>query len=408
MRQRFVTNRRALMRGAGAAALTAATPIGALRAQSPVKIGVILPTSGVLAVPGQASRRGVELGAKLIGAAGGPAMEFLYVDTESKAENGRIAAERLIQEGCSMLIGAWDSGTTISAAQVAEQAGVPLLVNIASAPQITEQGFTQVFRNFTPGTTLVFNAVQRIKELSDLTGIAPKTAVLMHVNDTFGQAVAGGVNALWDRLEVGIEIVDQISYDLRARDLSVEVAKAKSAGADLLMPVTRVNDAILIVREMVKQDFNPMGIIGPGSPGPYEKAFTDATGKFGDEYITCVPWYDPTNERTRDVIAAFAAEYPDQRFELNVGFSYEAVEIAADAVSRAASSDPAAIREALAATDLADHIMYGGPIQFDEKGQNTNIGGAMLQNHNGEPVVIGPNEIAVADPIFPMTPFRER
>jgi branched-chain amino acid transport system substrate-binding protein len=265
-----------------------------------------------------------------------------------------------------------------------------------------------LFRNFTPATTLVYNAVARIKDLSSLTGVQPKTAVLMHVNDTFGQGVAGGVNALWGKLGIEIEIVDQISYDIRARDLSVEVAKAKSAGADLLMPVTRVNDAILIVREMVKQQFSPMGIIGPGSPGPYEKAFTDATGKFGDEYMTSVPWYDPTKDITQQAIAAFSEMYPDERFELNVGFSYEAVQIAADAISRAGTADPGAIHEALAATKIDEHIMYGGPIEFDEKGQNPNIGGALLQNQGGEPVVIGPSEIAVAEAVFPMTPFSER
>jgi len=293
-------NRRGVLAGTGAAALSAAFLSRPVWAQgAPVKIGVILPTSGVLANPGQAARRGIELGAALLGDAAGMPLEFHYADTESKAENGRLAAEGLIQQGCTLLIGAWDSGATISAAQAAEQAGVPLLVNIASAPQITEQGFTQLFRNFTPATTLVANAVLRIKELSGLTGVAPRTAVLLHVNDTFGQGVSGGVNALWGKLDVPIEIVDQISYDVRAREVSVEVARAKATGADLLLPVTRVNDAILIVREMVRQNYNPMGIIGPGSPGPYEKAFTDATGKYGDEYMVCVPWYDPTRAETQ-------------------------------------------------------------------------------------------------------------
>jgi branched-chain amino acid transport system substrate-binding protein len=78
-----------------------------------------------------------------------------------------------------VLCGAWDSGTTISAAQAAEAAKIPLLVNIASAPQVTEQGFTQVFRNFTPGGVLVRNAVARIKELIGGKSVAPKTAVLL-------------------------------------------------------------------------------------------------------------------------------------------------------------------------------------------------------------------------------------
>ena len=86
-------------------------------------------------------------------------MEFIYGDAESKPENGRVVAERLIRDGCTLLIGTNDSGSTISVAQAAEAAKIPFLINIASAPQITEQGFTQIFRNFPPATTLVGNAV---------------------------------------------------------------------------------------------------------------------------------------------------------------------------------------------------------------------------------------------------------
>ena len=247
----------------------------------------------------------------------------------------------------------------------------------------------------------------RIKELGAATGIEPKTAVLLHVNDTFGQGLVRGVDALWDRLQVPIKITDRISYDVRARDLSVEVAKAKAVGADLLMPVTRVNDAILIVREMVKQNWSPMGIISPGSPGPYEKAFTDALGKYADGYMSCVPWYDPTKKRTQEIVRRFERETGD-RFDLNVGFAFEAVEVAADAIKRAGSPDPAAIHAALKTTNITDHILYGGPIRFDEKGQNPNIGGVMLQNQNGKPVVVSPQDASEAKAIFPLVPFDRR
>ena len=108
--------------------------------------------------------------------------------SESKPENGRVVAERLIRNGCTLLIGTNDSGSTISVAQAAEAAKIPFLINIASAPQITEQGFTQIFRNFPPATTLAGDAVARIKELGATTGVEPKTAVIFHVNDTLAKA----------------------------------------------------------------------------------------------------------------------------------------------------------------------------------------------------------------------------
>lgn len=403
-----VFTRRKIVQMTAAGAAVGALPLYPAWAASPTKVGVLLPTSGVYAASGQAARKGIEYGALVNKEQGGPELELIFADTESKPENGRVAAEKLIRAGCTVLIGAWDTGATISAAQAAEAAKVPLVINIGSAPQITEQGFTQVFRNFTPVTTLIESSVTRIKELAASSAKPPKTAVLLYVNDSYGQAALTGVSALWDQQNVPIRIVDKIGYDVKAKDLSVEVAKAKATGADLLLPLTRVNDAIMIVRESVKQNYNPMAIIGPGSAGPYERAFTDAVGKYGDDYMICVPWYNPQNPRATALVERYEKMNPGARFELNVGFSFEAVEIVADAVKRAKSSEPPALHAALKTTHITDHVMFGGPIRFDEKGQNPNIGVVMLQNRNGQPIVVGPKDIAVAAPVFPMRPFDQR
>ena len=197
------TSRREVLKAAAAATALSALPFpGVLRAQSqPLKVGVILPLTGPIAAPGLASKRGMDLAFKMY-AEQGMQMEPQYADFESKAENGRLAAERLLRDGCSVLIGAWDSGATISAAQAAEAAKVPLVVFVASAAQITEQGFTQVFRNFTNGTQLTRDAIQLIKGLEKTTGRDIKTAVVMHVNDTFGMAMNNGIQALWKKLDV--------------------------------------------------------------------------------------------------------------------------------------------------------------------------------------------------------------
>ena len=98
----------------------------------------------------------------------------------------------------------------------------------------------------------------------------------------------------------------------------------------------------------------------------------------------------------------------DARFDLNAAFAFEAVQIAADAIKRANSNEPAAIHAALKSTDIKDHIVYGGPIRFDEKGQNPNIGVVMLQNQNGRPVVVGPADASEAKAVFPLVPFDKR
>jgi len=401
------SRRRVLAAGTATAALSALAFPGLVRAQtSALKVGVILPLSGVLSFPGIATRKGTELAIKMLGEQG-TKLDVSFVDTESKPENGRVAAEKLIRDGCSILVGAWDSGATISAAQAAEAAKVPLVVNIGSAPQITEQGFTQVFRNFVRADEIVSKGAGLFKNMIG-GSFQPKTVVVLHVNDTFGQAVAGATKGAWEKAGVNLKILDTISYDARARDLSVEVAKAKATGADLVAPITRVNDAILIVRELVKQDYNPMAIYGPSSPGPYEKAFTDALGKYANDYLVSVPWYDPGRPFTKRVLERWSKEFSNDRFELNSGFGWEGMLVVADAFRRAQSTKPADLHAALRQTNITDHIMYGGPIAFDAKGQNTNIGVPMLQVQNQLPVVVAPAEVAQSKPVLPMQKWSQR
>lgn len=401
-------HRRKALKGALGATALSALPLRFPRAQGAVKVGVMSPTTGILGAAGQAAQRGFELALEMLREKAGPPIELLFVDTESRAETGRVAAEKLIRDGAVVLVGAIDSGATISASQVAESAKVPLVVNVGAAPQITERGYTQIFRNFMPSTDLIAQAVERIKELFETSSVQPKTAVMLYVNDTFGQTASKAVSSLWSKLGIPVRILDQIGYDARARDLSIEVAKARAAGPDLVLTVNRVNDGILIVQEMVKQNFSPTAIISPGSPGSYEKPFTDTLGKYSNDYLNAVPWYDVKNSRTSKVVEAFRRKHPDQRFELNTAFSFEALEIVADALARAASPTPAAVHAALRTTDIEDHITTGGPIRFDAKGQNTNIRSALLQNRDQAPIVVGPASLAVAQPRFPMVPFGQR
>src|SRR5690606_25111224 len=93
---------------------------------------------------------------------------------------------------------------------------------------------------------------------------------------------------------------------------------------------------------------------------------------------------------------------------LNVGFTFEAILVAADAAQRAGSTRPEALIEALRKTEIEKRMMIGGPIVFDEKGQNKNVQSAVLQNRDGGPKVVLPKEAAEAAPVFPMPPWSQR
>src|SRR4030088_914065 len=258
---------------AAAGALAALSPFGIVRAQAQkLKVGVILPRSGYLSFIGQSCQKGADLAPGVIKELLGVEVELMNADFETNVDTARTRAERLIQEGANVLVGPFDSGAAAAIAQVAEQRGVPFIINIAAAPQITEQGYKFVFRNFQTAGDIVRNGLDLIGELFQATNSVPRSAVYMHVNDTFGQAMTKGTGAILPtRTQLPFKIVDQISYDPAAKDLTVEVSKARAANADFVLFVCRLNDAILLRREMVKQRWNPMGIVSPGSPGRYEE-----------------------------------------------------------------------------------------------------------------------------------------
>ena len=397
---------------AATAAASALQPFGIVRAQgAKLKVGVLLPRSGFQGLIGQSCQKGADLAPGVIKEMLGVDIELMNADTETNVDTARTRAERLIQEGAHVLVGAFDSGQSSAIAQVAEQRGIPYIINIAAAPPITEQGYKFVFRNFQTAGDIVGNGLSLIGDLFRATNTVPRTAVFMHVNDTFGQAMAKGIGAVMPRqTQLPFKNVDTISYDPAAKDLTVEVSKAKSSNADFLLLVCRLNDAIVLRREMVKQRWNPMGVISPGSPGMYEEQFYKTLGKLSEHCISNVPWFNPTAELTKIVEKAFLKQNPQDKLVfhgLNAGFTFEAILIAADSFKRARSTDPRTLADAVRQTNITSKMMLGGPIKFNAKGQVEGIGSACVQNLNLTPTVVLPAAAATAKPVFPFPDYRK-
>ena len=402
-------SRRTVAAGLGALGITAGVaPFNIVRAQSgPLKVGVLLPRSGYQAGIGQDCQRGVDVTAGLLKELGLPELQIMNADTETNVEVARSRAEKLISEGAQVLMGAFDSGQSTAIAQVAEQKGIPYVINIAAAPPITEQGYKFVFRNFPTAPIILRDAFLNHKEIFAATGAAPKTAVFLHVNDTFGTAMSKAIPGLMPKFDMPYQILETISYDPAARDLSVEVSKAKATKADALIMVSRLNDAILLTREMVKQRWSPMAVLSMG-PGWYEDQYLKTLGKLGDGPLSFVPWYDPNKPLSKKLEAALAKAHPGVNLNTNHVYSFEALLVAADAYKRAGSTDPNQLAEAIRKTNITNNVSPGPGIQFDAKGQNDKLLNSAIQNRGGKLVTVAPKVAANAKPEVPMKPYDKR
>jgi branched-chain amino acid transport system substrate-binding protein len=405
-----VLGRRQVLAGALAAGIDLAAP-AVVRAQSQaLKIAVLLPRSGYLATAGQSCHRGALVAPKVL-ADFDYRVDLLHADIESNPETARALAQRVINEGAECIVGALDSASTLAIAQVCEQRQIPLVVNIGSAPQLTEQGYQFLVRNFPTSGMVLSNGLARIKDVIAATNIKPRTAIFIHTNDSFGTAQRQAMDKMLPTAGLPFRLAKFIPFDPSAQDLSAEVTKIRGHNPDVVLVVTRPADAVKLVRDMVRQHYQPMAIISPGARGLFDEELYQALGPLADYHIDVLPWAKHNAGLTQALAAAFKLEQPHLRFVVecfNVGFTFEALLIAADAFRRAGSANGRELMAALKSTDIADHIMIGPAIRFDPKGQNTGIPSACVQNRHRTPTVVLPPDVATVAPVLPEPPWVGR
>jgi branched-chain amino acid transport system substrate-binding protein len=203
------------------------------------------------------------------------------------------------------------------------------------------------------------------------------------------------------------KLAQTISYDPTARDLSVEIAKAKATGAEALLVVSRLNDAILLTRELVKQRWSPQAILSMG-PGWYEEQYLKTLGKLSDGPLSFVPWYDPNKPLSKKLEEALAKAHPGINLNTNHVYTFEALLVAADAYKRAGSTDAKTLAEAVRTTHITNNVSPGPGIMFNAKGQNDKLKDSAIQNRGGKLVTVAPKEAANAKVEWPMKPYDKR
>jgi branched-chain amino acid transport system substrate-binding protein len=404
-------NRRAFLKIS--AAVGATTAISGfptiLRAQAPeIKIGSIQPVTGVISDIGISMRRGNQLAVDDINAhggiksMGGAKLKLLLADTEAKEEVARSEAERLIKEGAVCLVGPFLSGNAMTIATLCEQRGVPFVMDVAAADEITQKGFKYSFRCFPTSTNFATNMLLYMGQIMKEKNISKIKGVVTNTGDLFGRTQGATFLKFIKEKNFPIEVLSHIEYPLGIQDLSAEVSKIKALKPEVLFPITRPGDAKLMIRELYKQRVELSGIIGPGSPGLYEPEFIRDMKALSEYVMDNVPWYNPQGKMYKQVNAEFSKKYPGKYIDTNSGFAYLAVMVIADALERAKSTKPDSLVEALRKTYMKQDLMVGGAVTFNHKGDNVNADSAMVQVLEGSVKVVLPLKSAEAKYVYPM------
>lgn len=353
-----------------------------------IKIGNILPLSGSAAPLGKIGQEARDMAVEEINAAGGiksmngAQIEMIYADSKGDPATGVSEAERLItHEQVALITGCYQSGVAMPSTEVAERYGIPYIVPVPSEDQITERGFKYIFRVAEKTSWRNRDQVTFVNEMAEKFDTPIKTVALIYENTSWGQ---GAVRA-WEKYipEAGLEIVLKEPYPSNSSDLTPVVLKCKNLNPDIIMLVSYVSDAALLTNTFAEHKVMPKAFVGT-SGGFADPAYFELTGDNCEYYFDISTWEPDVNRPFSEEVNKKFSEKYGYAMNAEAVKAYASMYIIADALERAGSTDPEALRQAFAETNITEGPtqMYASEIVFDETGQMINAPLVISQMRN--------------------------
>jgi len=383
-----------LKKSTGAVALAAFGIARKAFAAEPVNIGGLYPVTGSFAQIGQGCVNAAKLAVQMVNEAGGikslggAPLNLIVSDVQSDTTVTRTETDRLINAyKLSAIHGCFASALTLIASEVAERAKMPLLTGSSSDQLNKNRRYT-----FTPFSRASQFAEAQL-QMSRLVSDSPKVAVIFE-NTAFGTSTSNGLRE--QASGQGVEVVMFEPYSAGLTDASPLINKVRASGANMLFPVSYLNDLILIIRA-IKQNGLEIAING-GSGGFVIPDFYKNVGSVGEGLLGVAHWNHDVNADARKVNENYKKQYGEFLFEYAGGLVAQTFMIA-DALERAASTDPQKVRDALSTLDVSSGYAAmgpGGKVKFGPNGKNIYAHPVGVQWQHGDLATVFPKEDARA------------
>jgi branched-chain amino acid transport system substrate-binding protein len=395
----------------------------ALRAATPVKIGVLFPLTGNSGSAGQQAKTATEIALEVLntphpnlpeltfGASGGlsglggATIEAVFVDHRGDPAVAQSLTQRLITgDKVAALVGAYHSSCAMTATAVAERYGVPFVISDSVANNITERGFKFTFRVTPIGSNFAETYMRFVGDMQKA-GRTIDSIALVNENTDYGTQVGNSVEKAIKGSSVKLAV--RIPYSANGADVSAQVLQLKQANPSVVIFISYASDAILFMRTMKSLDWLPPMIIGD-SAGFTDPAFIPAVGSIAQGAMSRSAWnLGPPGSLSARINEVFKAKV-GRNMDDSSARVMEAVFVLADGLNRAGSTDPAKLQAALQATDLPQSRMVTGylGVKFDASGQNLLGATYLTQLRGNELVTVWPPAPGETPLTWPMTGWR--
>ena len=347
-----------------------------------IKIGANFEMTGNVANYGSASLDGLKLAIKECndqGGINGKKIVLATADNKSEASEAVNAATKLISDdGVKVVVGPATTANVIAESQVATDNKIPVIAPDATSPDVTvENGqvkpyiFRSCFIDPQQGSVMAKFATENLKA---------KTAVIYVDNSTDYSKSLGKV--FKEKFEAaGGKVLDQQAFVAKDTDFKATLTTLKAANADVIFVPAYYEE----VGKIVKQA-RELGITCPilGTDGWDDPKVADIAGADALNNTYFSTHFSDKDESVKGFIDAFNAEYGHAP-NVFAALGYDAGKMLIDAIKRAGSDDPEAIRKALEETK--DLKVGTGTITMD-KDHNPIKQAVILQNKDGDRVMV--------------------
>ena len=331
-----------------------------------IKIGVFEPASGDNGAGGKQETLGIQYANEMqptvtIGDKEYK-VELAIVDNESDNSKAVTAAQNLVSQNVSIVLGSYGSGVSIAAADVFADAGMPAIGVTCTNPQVTadcEQYFRICFLDPFQGTVLANYAWE---------SGCRKAYCLSKLGDDYS---VGLVNYFVEAFKgLGGEVVEEQFPDKNS-DFTSYVANAKKAGCDVFFAPTSIEAAALIIDQAEAQSLG-MPILA-GDTWDSNVITEAAKGKNVD--ITVTTFYqEGGNPEFDEGIKAWMEENSEAKTNNGgntdlaavTAMGYDAYFVALEAMKAAGSTQPADILAALPSLQVSGLVC--GDVSFNDVG----------------------------------------
>ena len=339
--------------------------VGSAWAQETIKVGVVGPRTGTAAATGKAFEEGIKLATDYVNAKGGvlgKKLEIVFEDTAGAPDKAGSGFERLVtRDKVVMVLGESHSSSALAEIEVAERFKVPFIVVEAWADPITAKNYKHVFRAGPSNSGVVNETIAKWVVHEKF-----KKAFIVAENTDWGLGIAELTKAALTK--AGVQF-DFLVTERQSQDHYTELSKIKAYDPDVVLAYVYGTGLHYFVAQAGEVKLMPKAVVldGAGPPSLWPDYWKNV-GDAGDlecfvssmhEKVELTPLATEFREAYVKAFGGPPTDYKSRSI-------YDSILIAADAISRAGSTDSDKLVDALEKTNL---LVTRGTVKFGtEKG----------------------------------------